>query len=193
MVRPKNALKYKPEFANRAAIACQVGLTDYELAIVFGVSNTTIVRWRHQHPEFAEALQAGKALADDRVERSLYHRAIGYSYEAEEIFVRPGLVKVTTKKDGTKVVERGGPETIRVKTIKHVPPDVTATIFWLKNRRRDQWRDVHKHEVGPAGAFDHMSPEELQASIIEDIQALDIRIPKALPAPKAQGVAPKKG
>jgi len=26
---------------------------------------------------------------------------------------------------------------------EHVPPDVTACIFWLKNRRPVQWRDLH--------------------------------------------------
>jgi hypothetical protein len=47
-------------------------------------------------------------------------------------------------------------------------------IFWLKNRRRDQWRDVHKHEVAPGGPFDHMSKEELEASIMEDLKLLDL-------------------
>ena len=173
-IRPKNRLKYKPDFANRAAVACQVGLTDHELAIVFGVSRQTIMTWRHQHPEFAEAMKSGKSLADDRVELSLYHRAVGYSFEAEEVFQYKGKI-------------------IRAKVVKHVPPDVTATIFWLKNRRREIWRDVHKHEVGPAGAFDHMTPEELRASIIEDLQVLEIEPPKALAPPvKAKGVVPKK-
>ena len=51
------------------------------------------------------------------VERSLYHRANGYSYDA---------VKIFCSKDGkvTKVPYR-----------EHVPPDVTACIFWLKNRK----------------------------------------------------------
>ena len=26
------------------------------------------------------------------------------------------------------------------------PPDVTACIFWLKNRRPDLWRDAHRQE-----------------------------------------------
>ena len=62
------------------------------------------------------ALAAGKAEADGRVERSLYMRAVGYSYDAEKIFCdKNGNV--------TKVPYR-----------EHVPPDVTACIFWLKNR-----------------------------------------------------------
>jgi len=31
-------------------------------------------------------------------------------------------------------------------------PDVTAQIFWLKNRRPDLWRDASRHEMtGPNG------------------------------------------
>ena len=28
-----------------------------------------------------------------------------------------------------------------VQTVKHVPPDTAAQIFWLKNRRAGAWRD----------------------------------------------------
>jgi hypothetical protein len=30
---------------------------------------------------------------------------------------------------------------------KSYPPDPTSMIFWLKNRRRDRWRDKHDHAV----------------------------------------------
>ena len=30
---------------------------------------------------------------------------------------------------------------MRVPYVEHVPPDTTACIFWLKNRRREDWRD----------------------------------------------------
>ena len=28
--------------------------------------------------------------------------------------------------------------------IEHYPPDTTAALFWLKNRRPDRWRDVQR-------------------------------------------------
>jgi hypothetical protein len=28
-----------------------------------------------------------------------------------------------------------------VRYVEHLPPDTTACIFWLKNRRRQDWRD----------------------------------------------------
>ena len=51
--------------------------------------------------------------------------------------------KVYVSKDG---------EVTRVAVEKHYPPDVTACIFWLKNRMREEWRD--KQEVQHTGAGD---------------------------------------
>lgn len=94
-----------------------------ELAEYFGVSDRTIYRWKASHPEFCQALKTGKEQADERVERSLYHRAVGYTFDSEEIRVL---------RDGTVV---------RVPKKEHVAPDTTAAIFWLKNRRKETWRD----------------------------------------------------
>jgi hypothetical protein len=35
---------------------------------------------------------------------------------------------------------------IRAETKEHVPPDTTAGIFWLKNRRPEAWRERQQHE-----------------------------------------------
>lgn len=117
---------FKPDYVEQARKLCELGLTDEELAKFFEVHVATIYRWQAQFPEFCEALKVGKAPADDRVERSLYHKAVGYTFESEKIFNYQG-------------------EIVRAKTIEHVPPDTTAAIFWLKNRRKEEWRD--KHEV----------------------------------------------
>jgi hypothetical protein len=71
----------------------------------------------------------GKEEADKRVERSLCNRAISYSYDAEKIFC-----------------DKNGKVT-RVPYVEHVPPDVTACIFWLKNRKPPEWRDVRNKVI----------------------------------------------
>ena len=74
-----------------------------------------------------------KASFDDRVERSLAQRALGYSYHAEKPFQYKGAV-------------------VKVRYVEHVPPDVAAAKFWLLNRRRAQWSDTNRHELtGPNG------------------------------------------
>jgi hypothetical protein len=116
---------------------CEYGLTDDELADFFGVATRTIYRWQAQHEEFCQSLKVGKAAPDERVERSLYHKAVGYTFESEKIFNYQG-------------------EIVRTKCIEHVPPDTTAAIFWLKNRRKEEWRD--RQEVTGADGAPLMQP-----------------------------------
>ena len=118
--RPGRPTKYTAETPEQAKKLCALGATDAELADFFGVSVRTVDLWKVQHKEFSQALNARKKLADDRVEQSLFRRAIGY--ECDEVDIR--VV-------GTKLVKTP----IR----KVYPPDTTACIFWLKNRRRQQW------------------------------------------------------
>ena len=118
---------YKPEFAELARKYCLLGALDVELADFFGVSVWTVMRWARQFPEFCSALKAGKEEGNARTERSLYHRANGYTYEGEKVFQYGGKI-------------------IRAKTREHVPPDPTSLIFFLKNRAPDRWRDQQEHK-----------------------------------------------
>lgn len=129
MARPSG---YKPEYVEQAEKLCKLGATDIELADFFRVERTTIWRWSQQHEEFCNALKVGKTAYDDRVERSLFAKATGYTFDAEKIMQYEG-------------------EVIRVPYREHVPPDTTAAIFWLKNRRPDLWRDRVQNEHTGAG------------------------------------------
>ena len=104
------------------------GATDKDIAEAFGVSKRTVIRWRTEYDSFREAIERGKTGADAKVERSLYERALGYDSTEEE-----------------KVVEMdkdGNVKPIKVRTVKkHIPADVGAMCFWLKNRAPDEWAD----------------------------------------------------
>jgi hypothetical protein len=115
--------KYDPKYAEQAAKLVELGATDIELADFFDVDTATIYRWRNTHSAFCEAVIAGKSRADDRVERSLYNRAVGYTFESEKVFQHQG-------------------EIVRAPTREHVPPDPGAALNWLKNRKPEKWRDV---------------------------------------------------
>jgi transcriptional regulator with XRE-family HTH domain len=119
--------EYDPEYAVEARKLCQLGATDEDLADFFEVTRMTIKRWESRYPEFNAALKRAKEAADDRVERSLYARATGYTFNSEKIFNNDGVIT-------------------REPCIEHVPPDVTACIFWLKNRRPAEWRDKTDHD-----------------------------------------------
>lgn len=120
---------YEVGFCERAANLCAQGATDFEVARELGCHVSTLYRWKAMHPEFREALKVGKEASDDRVEASLYHRAVGYSYRAVKIM----------QNDGAALI---------VPYTEHVPPDVGAATLWLTNRRGEEWRAKTSHEHG---------------------------------------------
>jgi hypothetical protein len=71
---------YKPEYCELAHNYCLLGATAEELAGFFGVTRGTINNWIATIPEFAAALREGRDLADARVARGLFARAVGYSH-----------------------------------------------------------------------------------------------------------------
>lgn len=114
--------KFKPEFIDQAEKLLRLGATDKDLAEFFKVTERTLYRWKLEFPEFCQALKLTKEQQDQIVEQSLYRLATGYTYRSEKIFQYEGVP-------------------VRAKTQVHVPPSVTAQIFWLKNRQRDKWRN----------------------------------------------------
>ena len=81
---------YRPEYAEVAGAMARLGATDFEIAEELGVKTSTIWRWRSKYPEFCNAIEEGKEAWDNRVERSLAHRAVGYSYHSEKVFQTRG-------------------------------------------------------------------------------------------------------
>lgn len=120
--RPKeNVLDKLPIDKEQLVILVTLGAIDEELAEFFKVSVRTIHRWK-QDEEFMSLLKRGKDIVDNRVERSLYERAKGYQCSDVHISNYQGEVTQTP-------------------ITKQYPPDTTAGIFWLKNRRPKKWRD----------------------------------------------------
>lgn len=122
------------------------GLTDEQIAGNMGINAATLYRWKIQFCEICEALKKGKEVADREVENALFKRACGYDYQEER------LQAATDPETGE---ERMQPVMI-IK--KHQPPDTTAAIFWLKNRKPEQWRDGKNLELSgkvvPSGDFE---------------------------------------
>lgn len=99
------------------------GLTDEQIAGNIGINTSTLYDWKNKFPKISEALKKGKEVVDIQVENALLKRALGYDFQETRV--------EKSDKDGTKVIQ----------TLKHIPADTTAQIFWLKNRRPDKWRD----------------------------------------------------
>lgn len=131
--------KYKGWLTNEGLIKIEGwardGLTDEQIARNMGISPSTLYEWKKKYPEISEVLKKGKEVVDRQVENALLKRALGYDYEE----VKTLIEDVDGKKK--KKVE---------KTVKHIVPDVTAQIFWLKNRKPEIWRDRRENEMPSA-------------------------------------------
>ncbi len=130
------------------------GLTDEQIAKNMGINRRTLTDWKKKFAPISLALKRGKEVVDFQVENALLKRALGYSY-----------IKETNGRRLNK--ETGEYEFVLLETVTvEVPPDVTAQIFWLKNRIPERWRD--KKELNLEGKIDtnqELTDEELTEEI----------------------------
>ena len=106
----------------------RMGLTDEQIAKNMGISAVTLYEWMKKYPNISKSIKKGKAPIDFEVENALFKRAIGYEYEEVE----------------TIIEEIDGKQRKRIKKIKKVAlPETSAMIFWLKNRKPEQWRKLN--------------------------------------------------
>ena len=152
MDRPGRPSLYEPAFAEQAFELCLAGATNQDLADTFEVGHSTIDNWLQKHPEFAQPVKRGRALADGRVAHGLYSRAIGYTYETTRV-----------------VLHRGEP--VSVPQTVHKPPDVRACTFWLRNRRPQQWRDGPKPPQDEGPRWSALAEASEQARLAAEAEA----------------------
>lgn len=164
---------YNAKFVKIAQELCRRGGTDGEIAEALQISRFTLAAWRGKHEDFANAFRLGREAADERVIRSGYERAVGYTFDSEKI--------VTVDKQ----VER-------VPIKEHVPPDPGMIQYWLNNRRRGEWRNRQEIEVGAPGEFERLSDEELRRFIEADALEPVNAVAPSIAAPAPGGIAARK-
>jgi len=108
-----------------------LGLIDKKIAQAMDVSVQTIDNWKRRHPEFLEAMRAGKDKADAKVVKALYEVAIGYSHPDVHVSNYKGEITITP-------------------ITKHYPPNPYAGYKWLTIRQRKIWAEVNKSIPPPA-------------------------------------------
>lgn len=129
-------LKYTEDFPLLGEDFARQGLTNIQVAKKLGISKDTFYEYLKIYPDFSDSIKRGKKPVDIEVENALLKRAKGYDYE--EVHAEYNVDK------GGK--QKTLPSKIR-KIKKQVVADVTAQIFWLKNRRPKLWRDRHNLDL----------------------------------------------
>jgi predicted transcriptional regulator len=104
------------------------GLIETQIADNLGIEMSTLSAMKVKYPEFKEALKKGKEVVDYQVENALLKRALGYKYD-----------EVTKELTGNQ--EDGYEMKVTKIVTKEVAPDVTAQIYWSKNRNPQRWNE----------------------------------------------------
>ena len=160
---PHRPSLYRKEFDRIAFRHALLGATDKEIAAILDVDVATVNRWKIAFSSFCESLKSGKAEADAQVAKCLFGRATGYDAPDTDIRAVDGQIVLTP-------------------FIKHYPPDVTAQIFWLKNRQPGKFRDKPAVEVtvnNEVAVDTGKPPEEWNQAELE----AELRRREALPLP----------
>lgn len=100
-----------------------LGATLAEIADFFEITESQLTTALRNNENFRMARDRGGLMADAEVAKSMYRRALGYNVNEEKAFSYMGDIEVVTVK-------------------KHIPADVNAAKFWLKNRQRESWREA---------------------------------------------------
>lgn len=129
------------------------GLTDEEIARKMGITRKTLYEWLNKYGDICDAIKRNKEVADREVEQALFRKAIGYK------------VKEVTRERRINPLTRE-PELVVIKEIeKDVAPDTAAQVFWLKNRKPNEWRD--KREVITDSSAELSDLDELTEKIFD--------------------------
>jgi len=115
------------------------GLSNEQIAHNIGIVSSTFYKWKLEFPEISEALKKSKEVADREVENAMHKSANGYFVEE----IKEIIEKDEMGKD-RKRIERSK---------KWIPPNATAQIFWLKNRKPKEWRDKQEHDLNHNGGI----------------------------------------
>ena len=119
------------------------GLTYEQIAKNIGICRDTLNEWKNQYADISDALKKGRDVADIEVENALFKKANGYNVEVKKTFKVRCIEydEVTGKKKREYEKLEVGIDEV------HIPADTTAQIFWLKNRKPQEWRDRVENKV----------------------------------------------
>lgn len=100
------------------------GLTDEQIASNMGINKATLYRWKEKYCDICDTIKKGKEVVDYEVENALLKKALGYKVKEQKALNDGRIIEIE----------------------REVPGDVTAQIFWLKNRKPETWKDKREDE-----------------------------------------------
>ena len=124
-----------------AAALLVAGLIEKEVARMMQIDESLLSKWKVDHPEFLEALRDPKALVDKEVVSLLLKRARGFEVTETKFYEETTPAHQVMNREGLMVTIPAVTKTHKEVTKKQLAPNMSAIIFWLKNRQPNVWRD----------------------------------------------------
>lgn len=128
--------KYSEEMTAKVCSYIIDGDSETTAARRAGIAGSTHFDWKNRYPEYSEAIKNAVKVFDEtaveKVEQSLFKRAVGYQY-----------TETSTKTKSGQVVET-------VKKVVKVAPDVGAIVFFLTNRAPERWKNKQVQDIRAA-------------------------------------------
>ena len=129
MARPSKYEKEVKPHLEEIKQAVEAGATVAEIADAFGISESSIYKYKNEYKEFNEIFTRARTKIVFQIKAALLKKALGYEYTEERKTGRED-------KDGEKIVNI---EQIK----KHMPPSETAAAMLLRNYDKT-WIDKDK-------------------------------------------------
>ena len=129
-------MKFSKEIIERICKLLKKGNTITSTCAAMEIHRDTLYKWMNKKIDVFDTIKEAMAIPDKKVENALYKSAtMGHRYKEKEF----KAIQV-----GEKI------KLIPIKTVtKIIPPNVTAQIFYLKNRLPEDWKD--RHDLGLSG------------------------------------------
>lgn len=132
LVGQREGVVFLPDCLDQVRAIASRGLTDDEMAEMFGISPKLIQRWKEFYPSFREAIEKGRTKADSKVVESLWQTATGLSVSGARARKRKQQVVKLKDADGGEYYEI-------VELEEDVLPEFQAQRYWLDNRQPEHW------------------------------------------------------
>ena len=121
-----------------------------------------------KYSDISDTLKIKKEIVDTQVENALLRKALGIN----KIVKKPIKVKEVLYDGGKRISEKEHIEYADEEL--YIPPDTTAQIFWLKNRKPEEWRD--KKDVAVEGNINSVVSSMSDEAFDERIESLKSKL-----------------
>ncbi len=131
--------------------------------------------WKERYPEFRHALTDPKAVVDERVVSLLLKRAEGYEITETKFYEETTPAHQVMNREGDMVTIPAVTKTHKEVTKKQLAPNMSAIIFWLKNRQPNVWRDRQELTMPDVvGAFKSLAGPDIKALREAKAEVVDV-------------------